>query len=158
MLRRRAGYEDLGNQTSVPFPQHKRLAWRGSWRRTTLCGRGEACMQTVLTLQPRHSQLKCSNFAIRKPKRCFRRARDSGMWHVNAGGEIAGVWLLGGEGGTRKISVSYTCQKFLTWLSVRPGRRLAISDQRFPISALVLVMIASSSADHAPFLIAGSPE
>lgn len=47
-------------------------------------------------------------------------------------------------------------QKFLTWLSVLPGRRLAISDQRLPISALVFVIKASSSGVHVPFLMLGS--
>lgn len=49
-----------------------------------------------------------------------------------------------------------THQKFLTWLSVLPGRRFAISDQRFPISDLALVMVASSAFVHAPFLMRGS--
>lgn len=47
-------------------------------------------------------------------------------------------------------------QKFLTWLSVLPGRRFAISDQRFPISDLALVIVASSALVHAPFLMLGS--
>lgn len=58
----------------------------------------------------------------------------------------------------RKITnfVVSSHQKFLTWLSVLPGRRLAISDQRLPISALVLVIKASSSGVHVPFLMLGS--
>ena len=49
-----------------------------------------------------------------------------------------------------------THQKFLTWLSVRPGSRFAISDYRFPTSALALVMVLSSSADQAPLRMLGS--
>lgn len=49
-----------------------------------------------------------------------------------------------------------THQKFLTWLSVLPGRRFAISDQRFPISALACVIVASSDSVQAPFLMWGS--
>ena len=39
-------------------------------------------------------------------------------------------------------------QWFLTWLSVRPGSSLAISDHLLPSSLCALAMICSSSSVH----------
>lgn len=47
-------------------------------------------------------------------------------------------------------------QWFLTWLSVRPGKCLAISAQRFPSSRCCLLRVASSSSDHSHLRMVGS--
>ena len=47
-------------------------------------------------------------------------------------------------------------QWFFTWLSVRPGRRFAISLHLLPSALCASTMICSSSAVHGPLLIVGS--
>lgn len=53
-------------------------------------------------------------------------------------------------------SPRHSHQWFLTWLSVRPGRCLAISAQRFPSSRCCLLRVTSSSSDHSHLRIVGS--
>lgn len=60
------------------------------------------------------------------------------------------------RGGTPRWVLGIPHQWFLTWLSVLPGSSLAISDQRFPSSALASDMMRSSSALQAFFLMEGS--
>lgn len=55
-----------------------------------------------------------------------------------------------------QLPPSHTHQWFLTWLSVLPGSRFAISAQRLPSSRCASLMMYPSSVDHSHFLTVGS--